>query len=297
MVDWVKFFKFFKLFKLCRMYQYPKNLFVLLPLFFSGKLVQINLFWPAVLTTIAFCLLASGTYIFNDWMDLDLDQQHPVKKNRPLASASWIKPYAFFLMLVLLILGCGLAYSINWNVLAVCSGYVILMIFYSLVLKHIPVIDLLVIAIGFVLRLLAGAFAVGVILSPYIVMMTFFLALFLGLGKRHHEFLYCQKNHIPTRPALEGYSERLFDTAIGIILSLMIAGYFMYTVLSGSPAMLKCSYLYLTTFFVIAGAMRYLQLIYVKKSTGDPTLVLFQDKVLLAIVMLWILVLGIILYG
>ncbi len=283
--------------KLCRIHQYPKNLFVMLPLFFSGNLLEPERLWPAVWTMVAFCLIASGVYIFNDWMDIDLDKQHPVKKYRPLANGSWIQPYAFFLMIFLLIVGCLIAYWVNWSVLLICGLYIVLMVFYSVILKHLAVVDLLMIGVAYILRLLAGAFAANVSLSPYIVMMTFFLALFLGLGKRHHEFLYCQEKNIPTRPALAGYSARLFDIATAIVMALIIVEYFMYTVLSHSPAAMKSSYLYLTTFFVIGGSMRYLQLIYVKKSAEDPAFLLFHDRILLVTVLAWAVSLGVILYG
>jgi len=285
------------MFKLWRIYQYPKNLFVLAPLFFSGELLTGSKFYLAFLTMTAFCLMSSAMYIFNDWMDMDLDRQHPIKKNRPLASGSVIQPLAFLMMIVLIVLGIFICVYINWSVLLIAATYLTLMTAYSIWLKHQPILDLLIIALGFILRIFAGGFAIGVFVSPYLVMMTFFLAMFLALGKRHDEFIYCKTHKITPRPALNGYSNRLFDVAIGAVVTLMISGYFMDTVTNlNSPLVLKSPYSYLTTFFVIAGIMRYLQLIYVKKKSSDPSYLIFHDGILLSIVLLWILSLFVILY-
>lgn len=282
---------------LSRVYQYPKNLFVLTPVFFSGQLFLGHQFYLALLTMIAFCLMSSAMYIFNDWMDMDLDRQHPVKKNRPLASGSVIPPFAFLMMIIFLLLGLLMIACINWSVLIIAAAYLILMTAYSIWLKHQPVLDLLIIALGFILRIFAGGLATNIVVSPYLVMMTFFLALFLALGKRHDEFNYCRIHKITPRPALKGYSNRLFDIAISSVITLMVLGYFMYTVTAvNSQLVLKSPYLYLTTFFVIAGAMRYLQLIYVKKNSSDPSYLLFHDGILLSLVLLWSANLFVILY-
>jgi len=282
--------------KLWRIYQYPKNLFVLAPLFFSGQFFSKASFYPALLTMLAFCVMSSAMYIFNDWMDLDLDRQHPIKKNRPLVSGSVIQPIAFLMMLVFIIFGLCLCFFINWSVFIIAVAYLALMTAYSIWLKHLPVLDLLIISAGFILRVFAGAFAIGIMVSPYLTMMTFFLAMFLALGKRHDEFLYCKAHRISPRPALIGYSNRLFDVALSALMALMIGGYFMCAVTSHSLLISKSPYFYLTTFLVIAGVMRYLQLIYVKKNSADPSYLLFHDGILLSIVGSWILSLFGILY-
>lgn len=297
--------------RLGRIYQYPKNLLIFAPLFFSGQMLIkshlemgeisyrlgpafFNCFW----TFVAFFLLASGTYIFNGWMDIDFNQLHPARKNRPLVIGTWINPCSFFLMLLFFLSGCWIAFLINWNVLFLCALYVAMVIFYSIIFKHIPILDILIWSIGFLLRLWAGSAATGIALSPFLLEMTFLLALFLGFGKRYSEFTYCKLNDLRVRPALVGYSERLFDLILGIILVMLVIRYFTYTVVgfaqqhSGYLSLSSTSVswvLSFTNFLMIFGMLRYLQLVYIKKKSADPSYLLLKDPLLFLLFLIWVL--------
>lgn len=276
------------LFRLLRVVEYPKNLVVLAPLFFSGFCGNWGQLQSALLCTLAFCCLASSAYIFNDWMDVDFDRLNPNRRARVLATGTMIRPQAFFLMFVLLIIGFSIAYSINWNVLFIAVIYIVTIMLYSVKLKHISIVDISLVSIGFVLRLYAGAASTHLTLSPFIIMLSFMLALFLVLGKRHDEYLYCVEMNLPLRPALEGYSERLFDVAVSIIMTVMVTGYMLYTIVGNSPSQRHFPELYMTTFFVIAGAMRYLQQIYVNKESADPYRMLAVDRIQQLIIVCWL---------
>lgn len=274
--------------QLLRIAEYPKNLVVFAPLFFSGQMGDWAMLSQVLLCFVGYCCLASGAYIFNDWMDLDYDRLNPNRKRRVLANGSMIKPYAFLLLFIFITLGFLIGYSINWDVMFVFVVYFFVLMLYSIKLKHISLIDICLVSIGFVLRLYAGAYATGLTLSPFIIMLGFMLALFLVLGKRHDEYLHCKMNKLPLRPALEGYSDRLFDVAVSIIMTVMVTGYMLYTIVGNSPSQMRFTDLYLTSFFVMAGAMRYLQQIYVKKTPADPYRMLAFDHVQQVIVLAWL---------
>ncbi|MEW6186253.1 MAG: decaprenyl-phosphate phosphoribosyltransferase [Thermodesulfobacteriota bacterium] len=274
--------------KLIRPHQYLKNGFIGLPLLFADQLSNPRALWPTLLAFIAFCLLASAVYVFNDIRDVAEDRNHPLKKNRPIASGSVSIREAVGLSLLLLL--CTFSLSLLWlprSVSYLMAGYLLLNISYSLYLKHLPIIDIVTIALGFVLRIFVGGEAARIPISLWIVIMTFLLALFLALAKRKDDLVLLNQGH-QVRKAIDGYNAEFISMAMGVMASVTIVAYILYTV-SPSVVALHGEYLYITGFWVICGLLRYLQITFVEQKSGSPTLILLKDRLLQAIVLLWLI--------
>lgn len=275
---------------LLRPYQYTKNLFIFAPLFFhfiyTKDFIWVqSVFLSVCLTFVLFCLLASGVYIFNDLRDIEADRVHPKKKNRPLASGAIAKNTAIAIMFAFWCISLVCSWFINPFLLAVFGAYFILNLAYSLGLKHIVIVDIFVIAIGFVLRLFAGA-SVGIELSHWIVIMTFLLALFLAIAKRRDD-VFLAKDGLQTRKNIDGYNLEFVNAAMVFMSGAILLAYILYTI---EPEMPR--YLYLNSIFVIFGIVRYMQLTFVENVSGDPAKVLLKDTKIKICVLLWILSFG-----
>ena len=272
-----------------RPHQYIKNIFVLLPLFFDGQITNTGQLLDGLVAFVAFSLSASAIYIFNDYKDIKDDRKHPKKKHRPLASGLINKNTALSLMIILLITGFFLMASVSINSLIVLSVYVFLNILYSLKLKRIALLDVTIIAIGFVLRLFAGSFAYEVSLRLWIVIMTFLLALFMALAKRRDDVLILKKSGNKMRKSIDGYNLGLIDGCMLIMSAVVIVAYIQYTTSQEIIEKFQNENLYLTTLFVIFGLMRYLQITLVEKKSGLPTETIFKDKIMQINLLLWVL--------
>jgi len=269
--------------------QYIKNIFVLLPLFFAGKITDTPLLEDALVAFVAFSLSASAVYIFNDYNDIKEDRKHPKKRFRPLASGLISKNSALSLMVILLIVSFTLIKSVSINALAILSIYVILNIAYSLKLKRIALLDVTIIAIGFVLRLFVGSFAYEIPLKIWIVIMTFLLALFLALAKRRDDVQIFKKSGNKMRKSVDGYNLQLIDGAMMVMSAVVIVAYLLYTTSQEIIDKFQNENLYITTLFVIFGLMRYLQITLVEKNSGSPTDTIFKDKIMQINLILWVL--------
>ena len=276
-------------FTLLRPKQYIKNIFIFLPLFFMGQVTDIELFVNASLAFVAFSLSASAVYIFNDYEDIKDDRKHPKKKYRPLAAGIISKNTALLLMIILFIIGFTLMAVISLKALVILSIYVILNILYSLKLKRIAVLDVTIIAIGFVSRLFVGSFAYEIQLTIWIVIMTFLLALFMALAKRRDDILIFLKSGNKMRKSIDGYNLQLVDGSMMIMSSVVIVAYLLYTTSQEIIEKFQSENLYLTTLFVIFGLMRYLQITLVEKNSGSPTETFFKDKIMQINLILWVL--------
>ena len=274
---------------LIRPHQYIKNIFVLVPLFFAAKITNTDLLLNGLVAFTAFSLSASAIYIFNDYKDIKDDRKHPKKKHRPLASGLINKNTALSLMIILLITGFFLMASVSINSLIVLSVYVFLNILYSLKLKRIALLDVTIIAIGFVLRLFAGSFAYEVSLRLWIVIMTFLLALFMALAKRRDDVLILKKSGNKMRKSIDGYNLGLIDGCMLIMSAVVIVAYIQYTTSQEIIEKFQNENLYLTTLFVIFGVMRYLQMTFVEKNIGSPTEIILKDKIMQINLLLWLL--------
>ncbi len=273
--------------KLLRPHQYVKNLFIFLPVFFAGLIQNAELLLNALGAFVAFSAAASAIYILNDYQDIEEDRLHPRKKYRPLASGAISKTKAKVIFVLLLAFCLGVMATISMNAFYVLCGYVGLNIAYSLKLKHVAIMDISIIATGFVLRLFVGAHATGVPLSMWIVMMTFLLALFLALAKRRDDVLIFMDTGKKMRSVIEGYNLQMIDGAMMIMSSVVIVTYILYTTSKEVVERLNSQYLYITSLFVILGIMRYLQIAFVEKNSGSPTKVLLKDRFVQLVVIGW----------
>jgi len=282
--------------KLIRPHQYIKNLFIFMPLFFVGQFDNTELLLNAAIAFVAYSLTASAIYTFNDYHDIEEDRQHPKKKDRPLASGAISKSHAFIIMSVLFVAGFTLMASLSLKAVGLLAGYVVMNIAYSFHLKHVSIIDVSIIAIGFVLRLFIGSAVTNIPLSMWIVIMTFLLALFIALAKRRDDVLIYLDTGKKMRKVNDGYNIQFLDTAMAIMASVVIVAYTIYTTSPEVVARIDSEYLYLTAFFVILGIMRYLQVAFVLKDSGSPTKIVLKDRFMQFTLIGWVLTFAWILY-
>jgi 4-hydroxybenzoate polyprenyltransferase len=282
--------------RLIRPTQWIKNGVVLAGLIFAGKASTLGMTGKALAAMVAFCLMSSAVYIFNDIIDRDRDRLHPLKKNRPLAAGKISLTSALIASILLALIGLTISYSANHNLLIVSGAYIALNILYSLILKNIVIIDVMTIAAGFVLRAVAGAVAIGVEFSGWLLVATFVLALFLGLGKRRHELTFLQDGAGSHRKILEKYSPYLLDQLIGVVTASTVITYLFYTLSTDIATKLHTRNLYMTIPFVIYGIFRYLYLVHKEDQGGSPTTLLLTDWPLLVDVLLWLASVIVILY-
>jgi 4-hydroxybenzoate polyprenyltransferase len=269
-----------------RPHQWIKNILVYVPLIFDRKLTDI----PSLLQTTAgfilFCLVASVVYIVNDITDLEADRKHPKKRNRPLASGDLAVSVAIVTAILILVIVFPLAYWLEPSFALVLAGYFVLNLFYSKWLKHIPIIDVFVLASFYVLRVIAGLTLIEVErFSPWLYMVTSLLALYIGLGKRRAELVLMDENANQHRRVFEGYTIPLLDQYITIVSAMTIIAYSLYTF--SAPNLPENHAMMLTIPFAIYGVFRYLYLIQIKKVGGAPEEILLSDRPLQFTVVLW----------
>lgn len=285
--------------KIIRPQQWVKNVFVLVPLFFGGSLLDATDITASVITFLAFSFVASSIYCLNDIVDVDDDRRHPKKCSRPIASGKVSVPqgYAIMAMMAVLSFCCVATLSQNsLNVGIVIATYLLLNIAYCLRLKRHAIVDVCVIAFGFVMRLLAGGLATDIPLSNWIVLMTFLLTLFLSFAKRRDDVVMMNETgHAPRKNTIR-YNLQFINQAITITATMTLVCYIMYTVSPEVEKRIGTHYLYLTSVFVLLGILRYLQLTLVDNKSGDPTKTMLHDKFLQAVVALWILAFLVIIY-
>ena len=273
---------------LIRPHHYVKNIFVLLPLFFGGQITNNSQILNGAIAFFAFSVSASAIYIFNDYMDIKNDRKHPKKKYRPLASGSISKSNGLYLMIILLTVGIFSIAYVSTGSLIILIVYIILNILYSLKLKQIALLDITIIAIGFVLRLFVGSFAYNVALEFWIVIMTFLLALFLALAKRRDDVLILNKSGAKMRKSVNGYNLQLVDGSMLVMSAIVIVAYIQYSTSLEIINKFNNENLYLTALFVIFGIMRYLQIAFVEKKSGSPTEIILKDKTMQINLLLWV---------
>jgi 4-hydroxybenzoate polyprenyltransferase len=279
-----------------RLHQYIKNLFIFLPLFFALKITDIPLLIHAFIAFIAFSLVASAIYTFNDYHDIEDDRAHPKKKSRPLASGAITKSQALIIIAILVVGGVGLMTTLSFKAVGILSVYVVMNIAYTFYLKHIAILDIVIIAIGFVLRLFIGSAVTGITLSMWIVVMTFLLALFMALAKRRDDVLIFLDTGKKMRKAIDGYNLQFLDTSMAIMASVVIVAYTIYTTSPEVIARVHSEYLYLTALFVILGVLRYLQVAFVLKDSGSPTKIVLKDRFMQLTLLGWVISFAWILY-
>lgn len=263
-----------------RVKQWTKNLLVFASAIFSGAFLDPSILLKALLAFLSFSFMASTIYIINDIVDVDKDRLHPEKKYRPIASGAISIPLSCILLLVTFLIAVGIALFINVNVLIALLVYFVLNLSYSLYLKHVVIVDVMIIAAGFVLRAVTGALAVDGILTSWFILCTLGLSLFLALGKRRHELLLLKNARNSQRKVLKYYSVELLDQLMTVITGVLIMFYSMYCYSEGTDMMF-------TIPFVLYGIFRYYYLIHMENSGGKPEEILLNDKHILVTVILF----------
>lgn len=285
--------------KVLRPHQWVKNTFVFLPLFFGQRMTESDLLTNAIVVFFAYSFAASSIYCFNDVIDVEADRRHPVKCKRPVACGAVSETAAYMMMFLMLALSMGTLFLLNrepWETMAVILAYWFLNTAYCWRLKRYAIIDVCIIAFGFVLRILAGGVATDIIPSHWLVMMTFLLTLFLSFAKRRDDVLRMMKTGEAPRQNTSRYNVTFINQAITITGSVMLVCYIMYTVSPEVIANIGTPYLYLTSGYVILGLLRYIQLAVVDEKSGDPTKVMLHDRFTQIIVTAWGLTFLIIIY-
>lgn len=294
-----------KYLQLLRVEQWIKNLFVFIPLFFSGNITNLDLLTKSIFAFVIFSLAASSVYIINDYSDIESDKKHPEKRNRPLASGAISKSGAVVVFSLLVVFCVALIifsqYYFNlsllkikllflnfnvWKLATIIGFYFLMNLAYTYKLKHVAIVDITIISIGFVLRVLAGGYATGILISQWAILLTFVLALVLAIGKRRGELINAQISG-KTRKALDGYNVQFADIALSISCTLAIVCYLMFT-LSPEVQQRFHSRVFFTVIFVVFAFLRYLQQTLVYNKTESPTKIIYKDRYIQVTMLLWI---------
>jgi len=290
-----------KYLKLLRVEQWVKNFFVFIPLFFSGNITHPNFFVKSVFAFIVFSLIASSIYILNDYKDIEADQKHPEKKDRPLANGSISKTTALFLfttlisaVAMLVFFGQEYFHKNLWKFAVIIGSYFIMNLAYTFRLKHVAIVDIFIIAIGFVLRVLAGGYATGIKISQWAILLTFVLALVLAVGKRRGELINAAISG-KTRKALDGYNVQFADIVLSISVTLAIICYLMFTLTPEVQERFGVRVFY-TVLFVVFAFLRYLQQTLVYNKTESPTKIVYKDRYIQVTILIWLITFLLLIY-
>ena len=286
--------------QLIRPLQWLKNVFVFAPIFFSTNLLKPEFFWPTLVVFASFCLISSSIYCFNDLKDVEADRQHPKKCHRPIASGK-VSVTGGYVMMLLCTIGAlailPLAQSVNTPYLyAIIIGYWLMNIGYCLKLKQYAILDVSIIAIGFVMRVLVGGVATDIYISHWLVMMTFLVTLFLAFTKRNDDYRIYEQTGTKPRVSITGYNKTFINEATAIIASVTLVCYIMYTMSPEVIHRLGTRYVYLTSGWVLAGLLRYLQNMIVFGLSGSPTKSLVKDHFVQFCILGWIASFFVIIY-
>ena len=277
--------------------QWTKNLIVFAAALFGGRLLDLPAVGAAAATFAIFCGLSGTVYLFNDLADRAADQRHPLKRSRPIASGELSATHALVAASLLGMLAIAAAMLISPALGLVAGAYVGLLLGYSAFLKHVVIIDALTIAGGFVLRAVAGAVAIGVPISQWLLVCTTLLALFLAFSKRRHELTLLADGAVEHRRILHEYTPYLLDQMIGVVTASTLIAYAVYATSQETAQKLGTSRLGLTIPFVLYGIFRYLYLVHQKRAGGSPAALLLTDRPLLLCVALWATSVALILYS
>jgi len=277
--------------------QWVKNGFVLAPVVFAHRLDRVAAAADALLAFAAFCAAASAVYLVNDLRDREHDRRHPIKRLRPIAAGELPAGAALAAALALLALAAAIAHHLGAGFVLCLAGYVALNLLYSLALKHVVILDVMAIALGFVLRVLGGARAVEVQVSSWLVLCTIFVALFLGFSKRRHEIALLPEAGSGTRRVLEHYNLPFLDQMINVVTASTVVAYALYTAAPETQAKLGSDRLIYTVPLVLFGIFRFLFLLYRRADERSPTDAILRDPPFLLNLLLWGAVVLALIYG
>lgn len=281
--------------KLIRVHQWHKNGFVLLGFFLLGDYANLDLLKNSLLAAVAFCFASSAVYVFNDFHDMEVDRQHPIKQKRPLAAGTiGVRP-ALLLALILLAFSFWLALSISPLTLLIIGIYIANNLIYSTFSRQVAIIDVFQIAFGFMLRIFAGTVGVGIFISEWMVITGFMLSLLIGFAKRYAELVNSPAPHSHRR-VLKFYSKETLRNYVNIMAGATIVAYALYTLSPRSLEIHGSTNLIYTTPLVVFGILRFLYLLFHNSCQDDPAALFLKDKQMLATIVLWFLVYGLLIY-
>lgn len=270
--------------------QWYKNILIFAGIIFTLNFQDASMWRDVILAFVFFCMLSGGEYLINDILDREKDRKHPVKCRRPIAYGSLkVSHAALFAILLIMVALFGSYLTINIEFFLISASYLLLILLYSSILKYFVIVDILVISIGFVIRAYAGCIAISVSISPWLIICTFLLALFLALGKRINELVVLGDEAEAHRVSLSRYSTKMLEQFIGITAGTLTVSYFLYTFHADDY------YLMITIPFVVYGLFRYLFLVHQKNFGGEPEMI-FKDRATLINLVIWALLVVLILY-
>ncbi|MBO9154406.1 decaprenyl-phosphate phosphoribosyltransferase [Chitinophaga sp. GCM10012297] len=282
--------------KLLRPKHWAKNLFMFIPLFFAGEIWDFEKILVAGLGFICFSMIASSIYIINDYRDIEADRAHPTKSKRPLASGAVSPGTGLAIFFLLVAAGFAGASALNLKFAFVLGIYFALNMAYSFGLKNISILDIFIVAAGFVLRVKSGGVLTDIAVSEWLMLMVFLLALFMAIAKRRDDIVLKTATGKDMRKASKGYNMDFLNVSLALVSAVIIVAYIMYTMAPATMQRFNTYRLYYTSIFVIAGLMRYLQITYVDNDTGSPTKILYKDRFIQITILLWILSFYVIIY-
>jgi 4-hydroxybenzoate polyprenyltransferase len=274
--------------KLIRVKDWIKNSFVFIPIFFSGQLYDLQKMQEVAIAFVSFCLVSSSIYILNDFQDREEDRLHPFKKYRPLASGAISPEVALTILVILLIAGGLLSMLLDASFRWILLVYLLINIGYSLGLKKVSIVDLIIVALGFILRVLAGGIAADVQISKWLVVMVFLLSLFIVVTKRRDDILEFIKTGKVLRTTIHHYNLDFINSVISTLSGMIILAYILYTISPEVIERLDSQYLYFTGIFVVIGLLRYLQIILVENSGGSPVKIIYKDRCIHITIFFWL---------
>jgi decaprenyl-phosphate phosphoribosyltransferase len=281
--------------QLIRPKHWSKNLFIFIPAFFSGHAFDLKLYPSLLLGVLSFCMIASAVYILNDFNDRETDRQHPTKKTRPLASG---EANVIVSLIFMVALACGalwISWNLNTSYFLLLVTYFFINIAYTLHLKNIPILDIFIVASGFLFRIYSGGILANVYVSHWLAIMVFLLSLFLALAKRRDDLVIRENNQI-IRKSSRNYNLEFINACLSAFTGIITVAYIMYTISPEVTDRLGTNWLFATTIFVVAGLMRYLQITFVEEKSGSPTTVLYRDKFILTTLIGWVISFYLIIY-
>jgi len=284
-----------KYFHLLRINHWVKNLFVFVPIFFSGQIINFNRYSDLILAFLAFSLVASSIYIFNDICDYSTDRLHPQKKLRPIAAGRISLNLAKLIFILTLSIGAVLGYWLDLTFFILTMVYLAINISYSLGMKHISIVDIFFVASGFLLRIYAGGIISETTVSHWLAIMVLLLSLFLALAKRRDDIVLSSTTG-QLRKSVQQYNLEFINSCLSIFAGVIIVAYILYTLSPEVSDRFNTDWLFLTSLFVIAGIMRYLQITYVEENSGSPTSIFFKDKFIIITLIGWVISFYIIIY-
>ena len=275
--------------QLLRPHQWVKNIFLFIPLFLAGQLFEMEKYPRLILGFISLCLVASSIYVMNDYKDIEADRLHPRKSKRPLAAGTISIRQAFLLMGICLSAGMFIAWYLGNTFFLLMLFYFAMNVAYSMGLKNVAVLDIIIVALGFSLRIQMGGQLSSLPITAWLNIMIFQLALFLSIGKRYDDLYVHADSGLQIRRSIKGYSVELLNIYLAMVSGVIIVSYILYTISPDIQARFGTYRLYYTSLFVVAGLLRYLQIVYVRKESGSPTRVLYKDLFLQVCILLWII--------